>query len=242
MKDEKSLVSIKNLSKTYRSTEAVKDISFVIDRGKITGFLGPNGAGKSSTIKCLLGLIKTDKDMASITVNQKKLKNMQDLRFYLNLGAMLESHSFFPELSAAQNLKILFYSEGIMVDENKMNELLNTVSLLKEKDNKVITFSKGMKQKLAFISCFLNNPDLLILDEPFNGLDPNTMIKISSFLKEYAAKGGTVFVSSHILGEMEELCDNLIILNEGQIVCQGELKQITSSKSLREIYLEATTQ
>ena len=229
MNAENSLVLIKNLSKTYRRTKAVKEISFAIDRGKITGFLGPNGAGKSSTIKCLLGLIKTDRDTASITVNQKKLKNTQDLRFCLNLGAMLESHSFFPELSAAQNLKILFYCEGIMADENKMNELLTTVNLLKVKDHQIKTFSKGMKQKLAFISCFLNDPALLILDEPFNGLDPNTMIKISSFLREYAAKGGTVFVSSHILGEIEELCDNLIILNEGEIVCRGELKQIPRS-------------
>ncbi|MCP4220405.1 MAG: ATP-binding cassette domain-containing protein [bacterium] len=240
MSNSDVLLAVEGLSKSYKKKKAVDNISFHIRSGRITGFLGPNGAGKSTTIKCLMGLIKNDKNAAAIKVRGNTVPLLRDLKHALSIGAMLEFHAFYPNLTAVENLKLLCQCDGHQFDEEKVNSLLTTMNLHKSRDMKAKTFSFGMRQKLALISAFLDEPDMLILDEPVNGLDPNAMDDLSRILKEYAHKGGTVFVSSHILGEVEDLCDDIVIIDNGIIACAGDLKELTAEKNLKNLYLEAT--
>jgi len=240
LKSEEILISIRNLTKFYGKKKVLDKISFNILSGRITGFLGPNGAGKSTTIKCLLGLINKDKTSDALIQHGEEINNFQDLKFRVKIGALLEYHSFYSDLTPVENLEILFQFDNMDIDYKKIESLLSLVNLKDSKDIKVKTFSLGMKQKLALASAFLNDPELLILDEPFNGLDPNAMDNLNKILRNYVDYGGTVFISSHILGEIEDICDNIIILNKGKIVSQGNLKEITSEKKLKKIYLELT--
>jgi len=206
--------------------------------GKITGFLGPNGGGKTTTIKILLGLI--NRDMGQIELNGKEIQDVKNLKFKITIGALMESPSFFSNLTSRENLKILSLSDNYQTDEKRIDHLLNLVELKHAKDRKIKTFSFGMKQKLAIADALLNDPELLILDEPFNGLDPNSMDILNQILKNYVREKGTVFISSHILSEVEDLCDWIILLNKGKIIHKGVLKSLISQKSLKEMYLRLT--
>lgn len=238
MNEGKIFIRVTKLSKSYGDKRALDDISFTVARGNITGFIGPNGAGKTTTIKCLLGLIR--KNSGDIEVNGIKVDNPQKLKFRIRVGALLEFHSFYPHLTAAENLSLLAQCDQIDVDDAEIDRLLNLIDLRNSKGVKVKAFSSGMRQKLAVASAFLNNPELMILDEPFNGLDPNAMDNLSKILKNHALNGGSVLVSSHLLGEVEDLCDDIIIIHQGKIVRQGDVKELTVDKSLKHIYLEAT--
>ena len=233
-----ALVYVKSLGKKYGRKKALDEISFRISQGKITGFLGPNGAGKSTTIKCLLGLI--GKDSGEILVRGAKLTEPQEIRFKIRVGALLEFHTLFPVLTARENLDLLSRCDQKKPDHTKIDRLLDMVGLNNVQNIKVKAFSLGMRQKLALASVFLNEPELLVLDEPFNGLDPNAMDNLNSLLKNYAGNGGSVFISSHFLAEVEDLCDGIIIINEGKIVKEGNVRDITKTKNLKTLYLEVT--
>ncbi len=235
---EDFLLRIKNLSKSFGGLKVLDDISFDVLRGKITGFLGPNGAGKTTTIKILLGLI--NRDMGQIELNGKEIQDVKNLKFKITIGALMEFPSFFSHLTSRENLKILSLSDNYQTDEKRIDHLLNLVELKHAKDRKIKTFSFGMKQKLAIADAFLNDPELLILDEPFNGLDPNSMDILNQILKNYVREKGTVFISSHILSEVEDLCDWIILLNKRKIIYKGVLKSLISQKSLKEMYLKLT--
>lgn len=238
MEDEQKFINVKGLCKNYGRKKVLDEVSFGIQKGKITGFLGPNGAGKTTTIKCLLGLIS--KNSGIIEVNGEHIRDLQDLKFKIRVGAMLEFHSFYANLTAVENLDLLSLCDKAGIDNKKIDQILNLMDLKNNRNLKVKTFSFGMKQKLAAASAFLNEPDVLILDEPFTGLDPNAMDRLSGILREYSDNNGTVFVSSHILGVVEDICDYLIVINNGKIIRQGELKDFASDKSLKRFYLDVT--
>ena len=234
----REFISVKNLSKNYGRRKALDGISFNISPGKITGFLGPNGAGKSTTIKCLLGLIT--KDSGEIFVRGAQLSFPQEFRFKIRVGVLLEYHAFYPNLTAVENLDLLSRCGQVNPDHTKINRLLDMVGLINVQAIKTKAFSMGMKQKLALASVFLNEPELLVLDEPFTGLDPNAMDKLNCLLKDYMGNGGSVFISSHLLAEVEDLSDSIIIIHSGKIVKEGNVKDLTKEKSMKTIYLEAT--
>jgi ABC-type multidrug transport system ATPase subunit len=235
---EDLLLSIRDISKSFGRRKILDNISFDIQKGKITGFLGPNGAGKTTTIKLLLGLIK--KDTGQIELNGKEIQDVKNLRFNIIIGSLMEFPSFYSNLTARENLKILSLSDNYQIDEKRIDYLLNLVDLKNGKDRQIKTFSFGMKQKLAIADALLNDPELLILDEPFTGLDPNSIDSLNKILKNFVKNNGTIFVSSHILSEVEDLCYWIILINKGKIIHQGELKPLISQKSLKEIYLKFT--
>jgi len=232
------LLNVRDLCKSFGKRKVLDKISFDIHQGKITGFLGPNGAGKTTTIKCLLGLIK--KDMGQVILRGNDIGDAQNLKFKIKIGALMEFPSFYSNLNAEENLKLLSLIDKHQVDETKIDNLLNLVGLKNDKKRQVKTFSFGMKQNLAIADALLIDPELLILDEPFNCLDPNAMENLSNILKNYKENKGTVFVSSHILSEVEDLCDWIILINKGKIIFKGELKNLTAKAGLKEIYLRLT--
>ena len=238
MAEQRILINVWNLEKSYGRLKALAGVSFSIPNGQITGFLGPNGAGKSTTIKCLLGLIRRDKGV--IEFNGEEIRDPSRLKFRIRTGALLENHAFFPRLSARENLVILALCDRMFVDESVIEELLQSVGLDTGGKQKVRTLSRGMCQKLAVASALLNNPEILILDEPFSGLDPNAIDQLSNTLKEYSAAGGTVFVSSHHLAEVEGLCDRVVIIHRGKIVQEGSLAELTAERNLKSIYMNST--
>lgn len=232
------MLRIDRLNKSFGKKTVLDDASFDVEKGKITGFLGPNGAGKTTTINILLGLIR--KDGGRIELNGKEIQETKDLKFFIRIGALLEFPSFYAHLTARENLRLLSLIDHSDINERKIDDLLDMADLQKEKDFPIKTFSFGMKQKLAIAHAFLNEPELLILDEPFNGLDPNSTDHLNKILKDYVKKSGTIFISSHILSEVEDLSDWVILINKGKIILKEDLKLLTSQNTLKEIYLKLT--
>jgi len=232
------MLKIDGLHKSFGKKKAVDDASFEIEKGKITGFLGPNGAGKTTTINILLGLIR--RDGGCIELDGREIQETKDLKFLLRIGSILELPSFYPHLTARENLRLLSLVGHSEINEGKIENLLNMVDLQEEKDDPIKTFSFGMKQKLAIAHALLNEPELLILDEPFNGLDPNSIDHLNKILKDYTKNNGTIFISSHILSEVEDLCERIVLINKGRIILKEELKSLTSQNTLKEIYLRLT--
>jgi len=215
---------LKNVVKTYGRKIALKGISFEIRSGSLVGLLGPNGAGKTTTIKLIAGLLK--KDSGEILVNGKDpyTQHSDALR---SVGILIEP-SFFPYLTAYDNLAYLCTALGY--DKNQIDPLLEFVGLSNERNKKVSTFSFGMKQRLGLAQALLGNPSLIILDEPNTGLDPIGIIELKDLLKELVREGKTVVLSTHVLNIVEDLCSNVIFINEGEIIYQGELGKILSMK------------
>ena len=238
MNGGQDFIIVNKLSKRFGLKKALDAVSFAISTGRITAFLGPNGAGKTTAIKCILGLIR--KDSGNIDVCGKKVRNLQNFKFMVRIGVILESHAFYSHLRARDNLELLARFDRCNPDEKKIDRLLDTVGLKNAGEDKVKTFSSGMRQKLALASALLNGPELLVLDEPFTGLDPNAMDYLSGILRTFVNEGGTAFISSHLLAEVENLCNDIVIINQGKIVRAGNMESLTEGKTLKSVYLEAT--
>ena len=213
-------ISVNNLSKRYGDVLAVNDASFEVPLGTICGFVGPNGSGKTTTIRMLLGLIKPTSGTGSIIGNsighpEKYLKEV---------GAMIEGPAFYPALSGLENLKVLAKLGGIPLE--RCQELLNLVDLGERGGDKYKTYSLGMKQRLGIAAALLPNPKLLILDEPTNGLDPAGIQEIRDLLEKLASDGVTVFVSSHLLSELEMISNHLVMLRKGEVIFSGPIKEL----------------
>ncbi|KHD34295.1 ABC transporter ATP-binding protein [Clostridium acetobutylicum] len=218
------VVEINNLSKTYRGFNAVNNINLNIREGRIYGFLGPNGAGKSTTIRMILGLIKNSS--GSIKVFGKNLKENR-AEILKNVGALVESPSYYGHLNAYENLKIWSYIKG--VDKNAIDEVLKLVNLYEHRKKKVSKFSLGMKQRLGIAQALIGNPELIILDEPTNGLDPMGIKEIRNLIVNLAKKHNkTIIISSHILSEMELMIDDVGIINKGTLLYEGSLTNLKS--------------
>ena len=225
-----AILEVNNLNKTYKNFKAIDNISFQVNKGDIYGFLGPNGAGKSTTLRMILGLIKPNS--GEIKLNGS-LINFKNKKYLNNIGALIERPDFYKNLSAYQNLKILFSMSRIN-NSKIIHDVLHEVDLFDRKDDKVGSYSQGMKQRLGIAQTLLHNPQVIILDEPSNGLDPQGQADMRELiLKINKDKGITVIISSHILAEIEKIANRMIVINKGKKIIEGDVGQLMSSESIK---------
>ncbi len=219
-------ISIDKVTKSYGDNNVVDDLSFVVQPGRVTGFLGPNGAGKSTTMKILLGLASSTGGTATIGgLTYAELSNPTAI-----VGASVEADAFHPGRSGRNHLRILADATGTPLE--RVDEVLEMVDLSAAVNRKAGAYSLGMKQRLGLAAALLCDPPVLVLDEPGNGLDPQGIRTLRNLLRARAAQGDTVFVSSHLLGEVEQLADDVVVLNEGRLITQGSLGELRHSASL----------
>jgi len=227
-----TILSIKNLSKSFGKRKAVNNLSFDIKEGEIFGFLGPNGAGKSTAIRSMLALIKPDEGDIEIfgkSVMKQKNSALQ------GVGALVERPDFYEYLSAHQNLSLLATMDN--VSKKRIDEVLAIVGLTDRRDDKVKAYSQGMKQRLGIAQALLCDPKLLILDEPTNGLDPRGMKEVRDLIRKLSQEGITILLSSHILHEVEQVCSTMAIINLGKLIKIGSVHDLLneSDTSVTEI-------
>jgi ABC-2 type transport system ATP-binding protein len=229
-----SVISFNNLSKHYGKQAAVKNLNAAIRSGAITGFIGPNGAGKSTALRCLLGLATATSGTALINgAPYSALENPLKV-----VGAVLDSRGFHAGLTALQNLKVITAAADI--PDSRALEVLEIVELSEVAHKRTKGFSLGMKQRLALAAALLGDPQILVLDEPANGLDPIGIAWLRVFLRKLADEGRTILVSSHQLAEMEHTVDDVIIINHGEMVVEGPIKKIVGKGTLEEAFLQLT--
>lgn len=227
------VIEFRNLVKKYGNLTAVRDLTFSIEGGKITGLLGPNGAGKSTALKCLLGLAHPTSGHALINGHP-----YVDLENPLkHVGAVIEDAGFNPKLSASKNLRIVAASAGI--DDARVDDVLAMVELDDTGKKKSKDFSLGMKQRLALAGALMDNPEILILDEPSNGLDPLGIAWLRKFLRQLAADGTTILISSHLLAEMQHTVDDVVIINRGAMILSGEISSVVQGGTLEDAFIRA---
>lgn len=228
---EEKIIEIKNLSKHFKELKAVNNLSLNVFRGDVFGFLGPNGAGKSTTIRMLMSLITPN--TGEIKLFGKSLKESR-IEILKRVGAIVEKPDFYGYLSAYKNLEILGRISGKHISQKRIMEVLELVGLSTRFKSKVKTFSHGMKQRLGLAQSLLHDPDLIILDEPTTGLDPQGMKEIRDLiitLSKDAKK--TIFLSSHILYEVELVANRMVIINKGASVVEGEVETLLQQANLK---------
>jgi ABC-2 type transport system ATP-binding protein len=229
------VLSARRLTKRYGEVAAVDGLTFALEAGTITGFLGPNGAGKTTTLRLLLGLAQPTAGEA--LVFGRPYRELE--RPMLRVGAVLESDDFDPGRSGRNHLRALALAVGIAFD--RVQELLRLVELEAAADRPVRTYSLGMRQRLGLASALLGDPELLLLDEPANGLDPAGVHWLRGFLRQFAASGRTVLVSSHVLAEVAQTVDAVVIINRGRLAATVGLDELDEgARSLEDLYLELT--
>ncbi len=222
------ILTINNLTKKFGYLTAVKDLSFTINKGNVYGILGPNGSGKSTTLGIVLNVVnKTSGDFHWFNGNTSTHQALK------KVGAIIERPNFYPYMSAYENLKLVCKIKG--VDYSKIDEKLDIVGLLERKNNKFKTYSLGMKQRLAIASALLNDPEILILDEPTNGLDPQGIHQIRKIIKKIASQGTTILLASHLLDEVEKVCTHVVVLRKGVKLYSGRVDEMISSHGFFEL-------
>ena len=227
---EENIIEIKNLSKSFKELKAVNNLSLNVFKGDVFGFLGPNGAGKSTTIRMLLSLISPTS--GDIKIFGKPLKEKR-LEIMKKIGAIVEKPDFYSFLSAYKNLEILGRLSDTDVSRKRIMELLELVGLEKRFKSKVKTFSHGMKQRLGIAQALLHDPELIILDEPTTGLDPQGMKEIRDLIINLSReKQKTIFLSSHILYEVELVANRMIIISKGSAKIEGEVQDLLNANNL----------
>jgi ABC-2 type transport system ATP-binding protein len=219
-------ISIDHVTKSYGDATVVDDLSFVVEPGRVTGFLGPNGAGKSTTMKILLGLASPTSGRA--TIGNLAYGELPDPTG--TVGASVESDAFHPGRTGRNHLRILADVTDTPVE--RVDEVLELVELSHAANRHAGAYSLGMKQRLGLAAALLCDPPVLVLDEPGNGLDPQGIRTLRNLLRARAAAGNTVFVSSHLLGEVEQLADDVVVVNQGRLVTHGSLADLRQSASL----------
>ncbi len=223
-----TILTINNLTKKFGPLTAVNNLSFTIKKGNVYGILGPNGSGKSTTLGIVLNVVNATS--GNFTWFDGHTSTHDALK---KVGAIIERPNFYPYMTAAQNLKLVCQIKGITAD--KIEEKLEVVGLLERKDSKFRTFSLGMKQRLAIASALLNDPEILILDEPTNGLDPQGIHQIREIIKIIAAQGTTILLASHLLDEVEKVCSHVVILRKGVKLYAGRVDEMNASKGFFEL-------
>jgi ABC-2 type transport system ATP-binding protein len=227
------MIKVSHLTKKYRKKTAVDDLSFDIETGKVTGFLGPNGAGKSTTMRLMLGL---DNGKGATTYGGKKLHEYSEPSKVI--GILLEAKAFHPTRSARNHLKILADAGNIPL--RRVDEVLDIVGLSDVAKKGPGKFSLGMSQRLGIAAAILGKPKYLMLDEPANGLDPEGIAWLRDFLKKYADEGNGVFVSSHLLSEMSQMADNIIVIGKGKLIANTSIQNLLSENSASTVFVRAT--
>ncbi len=216
------MIEVSDLRKRYRKTTAVDGLSFTVKDGRITGFLGPNGAGKTTTLRILLGLVHPTAGGA--TFDGRRYRELDDpVRL---VGAVLEASNYHPKRSGRSHLRVLAAAAGL--PRSRVDELLDFVGLRSAAGRAVGGYSLGMKQRLSVAGALLGDPAVLVLDEPANGLDPEGIRWLRDFLRAFAGQGKTVFISSHVLGEVQQLVDEVVIIHHGRLVAHETVEGLTA--------------
>lgn len=223
-----TILSLNNLTKKFGRITAVDNLSFTIEKGNVYGILGPNGSGKSTTLGMVLNVVnKTSGDFNWFDGSHSTHEALK------KVGAIIEHPNFYPYMTAVQNLALVCKIKG--TDEKKIHEKLELVGLTERKDSKFRTFSLGMKQRLAIASALLNDPEILILDEPTNGLDPQGIHQIREIIRKIAAGGTTILLASHLLDEVEKVCSHVVIIRKGVKLYSGKVDEIINSHGFFEL-------
>lgn len=225
----KFILDTKNLNFSYKKTENdIENMELKVPKGSIYGFLGPNGAGKSTTIRLMLGLLK--KTSGTVELFGKIFNKSTRLKILDKVGALIEAPSLYKHLNAYDNLKISAnYRQNI--PDSRINEVLEIVKLTHVKKKKIKEYSLGMRQRLGLAISLLSNPELIILDEPTNGLDPKGIIEMRALIKDLNEKyGATIFISSHLLSEIERICTHVGIIRNGKMLYQDTVATLKESK------------
>ena len=226
------MIKAEHLSKKYRKKLAVDDLSFEVETGKVTGFLGPNGAGKSTTMRLMLGL---DNGGGKTTFNGKLLHQYD--RPSSMVGVLLEAKAFHPTRTARNHLKVLATAGDIPL--KRVDEVLDVVGLADVAKKAPGKFSLGMSQRLGIAAALLGEPKYLILDEPANGLDPEGIAWLRGFIKDYASQGNAVFISSHLLSEMSQMADNVLVIGKGKLIASTSISSLLAGSSHASVFVRS---
>lgn len=237
-----NIIKIKNLNKYYGSKRVLNDINLNINKGEIIGYIGANGAGKSTTVKIMLGLVEEYSGSIEI-FGENIVENPVDYK--KRIGYVPETADMYENLTAREYLTFIgsLYGMDYSEADEKAQKLMDLFSIKDVYDGRINSFSKGMKQKVLIISSIINDPDILFLDEPLSGIDANSVLVFKEVLKELAKKGKTIFYSSHIMEVVEKLSDRIILLNDGEIVADGNMESLNTELkegSLEQIFNKLT--
>jgi ABC-2 type transport system ATP-binding protein len=229
------VIEVRGLTKRFGPVLAVDQLSFAVEPGEVVGFLGPNGAGKTTTLRMLLGLVRPDAGTA--TINGSSYPDLPEPLH--QVGAVLEASSFHPGRTARNHLRLQALAGE--ADRSRIDDVLELTGLTDAADRRVGGYSLGMRQRLGLATALLTDPELLILDEPTNGLDPEGVRWLRDLLRGMAAEGATVLVSSHILAEVAHTVDSVVILDRGRLVAQSSLAELTDGEqNLEDAFLKLT--
>jgi ABC-2 type transport system ATP-binding protein len=216
-----TILDVNNLFKSYGNNIAVNSVSFRVEQGQVFGLLGPNGSGKTTLLGCITGILLANQGSFSWFEGNEFTKAR------LRIGALIETPNFYPYLSAYKNLEIVARIKGC--DNSRIENVLEEVQLLDRKNDEFKTFSLGMKQRLAIASALLNDPEVLVLDEPTNGLDPQGINEIRNIILQQKAKGKTIILASHLLNEVEKVCSDVVIIKKGEVLKSGKVEDILNT-------------
>jgi ABC-2 type transport system ATP-binding protein len=234
-KNVTAIIEIRDLTKRFGQVPAVRGLSFEVERGSVTAFLGPNGAGKTTTLRILLGLVGADSGTAFI--NGRPYAQLPEPLH--QVGAVLEASSFHPGRTARNHLRI--QALAAQVDVGRVDEVLELVQLSGAARRRIGGFSLGMRQRLGLATALLAEPEMLILDEPTNGLDPEGVRWLRALLRGFAADGGTVLISSHLLAEVAQTVDSVVIVDRGRLITHAPLAELTAQGGgLEDVFLKLT--
>lgn len=240
--DGTTVISTSRLTKAFGNLVAVNDLNLQVNRGDVFGFLGPNGSGKTTTIRMLLGLIHPTAGRAILFGMDNAYQTREILQ---RIGAIVETPVFYPYLSGLENLRVIAANSGMVIgkaNDRRIAEVLDIVELRKYEKLAYRKYSLGMKQRLGIAAALLNDPELVMLDEPTNGLDPSGVIEIRKLIQQLAALGKTVFISSHILSEIQQVCNRVAILRKGNLVRQGHIQDLIQDAQQIEVRMNQEEQ
>jgi ABC-2 type transport system ATP-binding protein len=223
----------RGLGKRYRHGPAVEALDLRILQGEVYGFLGPNGAGKTTTLRMLLGLVRPSSGSASVLGLPPGHPSA-----LARIGALVEEPAFYPYLSGRRNL--LLVARSARISSARVEGVLDRAGLAPSADRRFATYSLGMKQRLGVAAAILKDPELLVLDEPSNGMDPRGMVEMRNLVRTLAGEGRTVLLCSHLLAEVEKVCDRIGLIDRGKLVAEGPLDELSGGRPLEEVYLSLT--
>ena len=237
------MIEIKHVTKTFGTKKAVDDLDLTIPTGEIIGFIGPNGAGKTTTIKMMTGVLNPDE--GDILINGKSIQK-EPLEAKRQFGLVPDSPDMFLRLKGIEYLNFMgdIYEVDTQVRQQRIEALAETFEMKEALNDKILSYSHGMRQKIIIMGVLINEPEVWILDEPMTGLDPQSSFRLKQMMKEHAAKGKTVFFSTHVLEVAEKLCDKIAIIAHGKMIYFGTLEDLRAqhgeNQSLEELFLEVT--